>query len=66
MPIISIFFGIAIRMFHNEHSPPHFHASYQGLEVLIRIKDGSVSTGSLPKRALRIVQSWCDRDDRRS
>ncbi len=60
MPIISIFFGIVIRMYHNEHAPPHFHASYQGFEVLIRIEDGSVYAGLLPKRALRIVQSWCE------
>jgi hypothetical protein len=28
MPIISRFFGIIIRMFFNEHAPPHFHAEY--------------------------------------
>ena len=56
MPIVSIFFGIVIRMFHNEHAPPHFHASYQGFEALIVIADGSVLAGSLPRKALRIVQ----------
>ncbi len=30
MPIISMFFGIVIRMFYNEHEPAHFHAEYQG------------------------------------
>ena len=40
MPIVSIFFGIVIRMFHREHAPPHFHASYQGFEALIVIADG--------------------------
>lgn len=59
MPIISIFFGIIIRMFHREHGPPHFHASYQGFEALIVIADGSVLAGSLPRKALRIVQDWC-------
>jgi Domain of unknown function (DUF4160) len=34
MPIVSIFFGIVIRMFHREHAPPHYHASYQGFEAL--------------------------------
>ena len=53
MPIVSIFFGIVIRMFHNEHAP---HASYQGFEALILIPDGSVLAGSLPRKALRIVQ----------
>jgi len=26
MPTISWFYGIAIRMFYNDHAPPHFHA----------------------------------------
>ena len=58
MPIVSLFFGIVIRMFHREHNPPHFHASYQGFEALIVIADGSVLAGSLPGKALRIVQDW--------
>lgn len=61
MPVISLFFGIIIRMYHNDHAPPHFHASYQGFEALIRIADGGVMAGSLPKKALRIVQDWADR-----
>jgi hypothetical protein len=32
MPIISSFFGIYIRMYHNDHPPPHVHAEYQGHE----------------------------------
>jgi hypothetical protein len=28
MPQISQFFGIIIRMFYDEHNPPHFHAQY--------------------------------------
>ena len=58
MPTISTFFGILIRMYHNDHAPPHFHASYQGFEALIRIDDGSVLQGALPKKALRLVQDW--------
>ncbi len=30
MPEICRFFGIIIRMFFDEHDPPHFHAEYQG------------------------------------
>jgi hypothetical protein len=26
MPTISVFYGISIRMFFNDHAPPHFHA----------------------------------------
>jgi hypothetical protein len=58
MPIISLFFGIVIRMYFDDHPPPHFHASYQGFEAFIRIDDGEVIHGSLPKKAARIVRQW--------
>ena len=61
MPIVSIFFGIVIRMYHDDHAPPHFHASYQGFEVLIAIADGRTIAGSLPKKAMRIVGEWTAR-----
>lgn len=28
MPTVSVFYGIIIRMFFDEHAPPHFHAEY--------------------------------------
>lgn len=58
MPIISLFFGIVIRMFFDDHPPPHFHASYQGFEALVRIEDGEVMRGNLPTKAKRIVRQW--------
>ncbi|WP_407635395.1 DUF4160 domain-containing protein [Marinobacter nauticus] len=30
MPTISEFFGILIRMYYDDHNPPHFHAYYGG------------------------------------
>ncbi|MBL8652541.1 MAG: DUF4160 domain-containing protein [Sphingopyxis sp.] len=48
-------------MYHNDHAPPHFHASRQGFEALIGIADGKVMAGALPKKALRIVQDWAER-----
>lgn len=58
MPIISVFFGIIIRMYHDDHRPPHFHAAYQGLEAFVRIFDGEILVGALPKKAARIVRQW--------
>jgi uncharacterized protein DUF4160 len=49
MPVVSIFFGIVIRMYHDEHPPPHFHASYQGFEAFVAIETGRVMAGELPK-----------------
>jgi hypothetical protein len=37
MPTISQFYGILIRMFFNEHSPPYFHAIYGDSQATIDI-----------------------------
>lgn len=59
MPILSVFFGIIIRMWHDDHPPPHFHAEYQGFEALVDISTGEVSQGRLPNKAAAIVKEWC-------
>jgi hypothetical protein len=35
MPEISRFYGIVIKMFFDDHQPPHFHAEYAEFEALI-------------------------------
>ncbi|MCC7358009.1 MAG: DUF4160 domain-containing protein [Anaerolineales bacterium] len=39
MPTISEFFGIVIRMYFNDHLPPHFHAFYGEPEGVLRYPD---------------------------
>lgn len=58
MPVISVFFGIVIRMYFDDHPPPHFHASYQGFEAFVRIDNGEIMYGNLPNKAARIVRQW--------
>jgi hypothetical protein len=58
MPVISYFFGIYIRMYHDDHNPPHIHAEYQGHEAIIDLKSGEVLRGSLLKKAAKIVKEW--------
>ena len=59
MPEISRFYGILIYMYVDDHNPPHFHVIYEGEEAMIDIMDGHI-TGSLPRRALRLVYEWLD------
>jgi len=63
MPTISTFRGIAIRMYYEDHSPPHFHALYQGREAKVRIDPPSVIEGELPSRIARSVLAWAERID---
>lgn len=58
MPEISRFYGIVIKMFFDDHNPPHFHASYGEYEVLIEINNLAVFAGQLPPRALGLVIEW--------
>ena len=60
MPVLSIFFGIIVRMWHDDHPPPHVHVDeYQGYEAFIDIATGEVTKGRLPKRAASMVKDWC-------
>jgi hypothetical protein len=58
MPELSRFYGIIIRMFFDDHQPPHFHAIYGGNEALINIETLAVVAGKLPPRALGLVAEW--------
>lgn len=58
MPEISRFLGIVIRMFFDDHNPPHFHVEYGEKSALIEIRTGSVFAGNLPPRALGLVVEW--------
>ena len=59
MPEICNFYGISIYMYMNEHQPPHFHVWYNDYKAIITIEEGVV-TGSLPRRALKLVYEWLD------
>ncbi len=58
MPYVSMFFGIIIRMFHNEHNPPHFHAEYQGQRGMFDF-DGKMMKGNIKsKTARKLIKEW--------
>lgn len=58
VPEISRFFGIVIRMFFDDHNPPHFHVSYGDDEALIEINTLAVFAGQIPARVLGLVIEW--------
>jgi hypothetical protein len=60
MPTISQFFGIFIRMFFDDHAPPHFHAKYNEHQAVIDIARLEVMEGHLPRRALSLVLDWAE------
>ena len=52
MPTISVFYGIVIQMYWQEHGPAHFHALYAEHEALMDVHELRVLRGSLPRRAM--------------
>jgi hypothetical protein len=58
VPVISVFFGIVIRMFYREHGIAHFHAEYQGQQATFTF-DGELLAGTIQSRsALRLIKDW--------
>ncbi|MEJ2536887.1 MAG: DUF4160 domain-containing protein [Calditrichia bacterium] len=58
MPEISRFYGIIIKMYFDDHNPPHFHAIYGELETIININTLGIIWGELTPRALGLVMEW--------
>jgi uncharacterized heparinase superfamily protein len=58
MLVISTFFGIIVRMFFDDHEPPHFHVEYQGQLATFDFS-GKLLAGELRSaRARRLVREW--------
>lgn len=58
MPEVSRFFGISIRMYFDDHNPPHFHAIYGDAEAEVGIAPVALLRGRFPRRALGMVMEW--------
>ena len=59
MPEISLFYGIRVTMYYDDHNPPHFHVEYAGNKALIDTINATVVRGALPNKQLKLVLAWC-------
>lgn len=57
MSIISMFFGIVVRMYVDDYNPPHVHAEYQEHKAVYSL-DGELLSGELPKKQHRLFVGW--------
>ena len=67
MPVLSVFYGIIIRMYKEisgKHHKSHIHVEYSGDKVVIAL-DGEILEGSIPKSKMKLVEAWIEihRDD---
>lgn len=63
MPVLSMFYGIIIRMFYmdnKQHKYPHIHAEYQDYIAVLDIEQDLKLEGSFPSGKLKILQAWIE------
>ncbi len=60
MPVLSLFFGIIIRMYsepEGKHHVPHIHVEYQGKEAIFDL-EGNLLEGEIPSKQKKLVVAW--------
>ena len=63
MPVISMFYGIIVRMFYldnKEHHLPHIHIEYAEYKAVIEISSGKVLVGDFPNDKMKLVLAWME------
>jgi len=58
MPTLVVFGTMKIRMFADDHNPPHFHIVTPEREALVRIADLMVLAGSIDRKSYDIACRW--------
>jgi hypothetical protein len=63
MPILSIFYGIIVRMYYadnKQHHVPHIHVEFGDEKAVFNIEDGKLLAGKFPKNKTRLVEAWIE------
>jgi hypothetical protein len=63
MPVISMFYGIIIRMFNfdnQKHHNPHIHAQYQDNNAIFNVENGDIIEGAFTQKGTKLVQAWIE------
>ncbi len=58
MPVIHRIGSVSIRIYADDHRPPHFHIASPEFEVIVRLSDLTVIAGRAPQRALAPAMAW--------
>jgi hypothetical protein len=58
MPTLQRFGAVSVRMYADDHRPPHFHIVSPDFEVLVRISDMTVIAGEARPAEIAEALSW--------
>jgi hypothetical protein len=58
MPTIKRFETCAIKLYADDHNPPHFHIVSHNFQVLVRLSDFTVMAGDATKKQMAEALAW--------
>jgi Domain of unknown function (DUF4160) len=58
MPLLQRFGAISVRMYADDHHPPHFHIVAPEFQVLVRISDLTVIAGEVLPAQIAQALAW--------
>ena len=58
MPTLQRFGAVSVRVYADDHRPPHFHIVAPDFQVLVRISDLQVIAGEAPPAQIAEVLAW--------
>jgi Domain of unknown function (DUF4160) len=58
VPCICEFEGIAVYVYHRDHSPPHFHVRFGGAGAEFDLATLRLTEGTVPRAQRRKVEKW--------
>ena len=58
VPTICMFYGILVKMYWDDHAPPHFHVEYAEYRAHYQIETFELLRGALPRRAHALILEW--------
>ncbi len=60
MPTLQRFGAASIRMYADDHHPPHFHIVGADFQVLVQIADLTIIAGATRKAQIAEAMSWAE------
>lgn len=60
MPTIQRFGAVSIKMYADDHNPPHFHIAGPDVQVLVRIDDLQILAGGARRGQMDEALAWAD------
>jgi hypothetical protein len=58
MPVLQRFGAVSLRMYADDHHPPHFHIVGPEFQVLVRISDLTVIAGEARRSQIAQAMAW--------